>query len=134
MSSEKNFSTMDTTPAAEMGTVTKTDLSGSIYDISERALIRRIDYRIVPLMFFCYLMQFLDKVIINVSSMPYTLWQICDCISADGKIKYANVMGLAKDAHLKGNEFSWMATAFFIAYAIAEIPQSMKSNFHFPPN
>jgi hypothetical protein len=32
-------------------------------------------------------------------------------------------MGLAKDAHLKGNEFSWMATAFFIAFAVAEIPQ-----------
>jgi hypothetical protein len=32
-------------------------------------------------------------------------------------------MGLAKDVKLKGNEFSWMATAFFIAFAVAEIPQ-----------
>ncbi|PMD58991.1 putative allantoate permease [Hyaloscypha bicolor E] len=53
-----------------------------LFDINERALVRRIDYRIVPLMFFCYLMQFLDKILIN----------------------YANVMGLAKDAQLKGNE------------------------------
>lgn len=32
------------------------------------ALRRRIDWHIVPLMFFCYTLQFLDKVILNVSS------------------------------------------------------------------
>ena len=46
-------------------------------------------------------LQFLDKVLIN----------------------YANVMGLPKDLGLQGNDFSWMATAFFIGYAIAEFPQ-----------
>lgn len=30
-------------------------------------LRRRIDFRIVPLMFLCYTLQFLDKVILNVS-------------------------------------------------------------------
>lgn len=30
------------------------------------ALRRRIDFRIVPLMFLCYTLQFLDKVILNV--------------------------------------------------------------------
>lgn len=39
---------------------------GSVIGINEKSLVRRIDYRIVPLMFFCYLMQFLDKVMINV--------------------------------------------------------------------
>jgi hypothetical protein len=39
-------------------------------------------------------------------------------------------MGLAKDAQLKGNEFSWMATAFFIAYALAEFPQGKHQLFH----
>ena len=32
------------------------------------ALRRKIDWRIVPLMFCCYTMQFLDKVILNVRS------------------------------------------------------------------
>jgi len=32
------------------------------------ALRRKIDWHIVPIMFFCYMMQFLDKVILNVSS------------------------------------------------------------------
>lgn len=77
--------------------------ASSITSANERALIRKIDNRIIPLMFCCYLMQFLDKVLIN----------------------YSNVMGLSKDAHLEGNEFSWMATSFFVAYALAEIPQGM---------
>lgn len=34
------------------------------------ALRRKIDWHIVPLMFLCYTMQFLDKVIINVSLSP----------------------------------------------------------------
>jgi len=34
--------------------------------IDMKALRRRIDFRIVPLMFLCYTLQFLDKVILNV--------------------------------------------------------------------
>jgi hypothetical protein len=40
------------------------DTAGSV-DIT--ALRRKIDFHIVPLMFCCYTMQFLDKVILNVS-------------------------------------------------------------------
>ncbi|KAI9857528.1 MAG: hypothetical protein M1824_004788 [Vezdaea acicularis] len=65
-----------------------------------KALRRKIDFRIVPIMFCCYTMQFIDKVLIN----------------------YAAVMGLNKDLKLKGNNFTNAATAFFIAYLIAEIP------------
>ncbi|GAB7356231.1 hypothetical protein MBLNU459_g7050t1 [Dothideomycetes sp. NU459] len=77
--------------------------SGQIedFDVNEAALVRKIDWRIVPTLFLAYFLQFLDKVIIN----------------------YANVMGLQKDLHMKGNDFSWTATAFFIGYAVAEIPQ-----------
>ncbi|KAH8810623.1 putative allantoate permease [Xylogone sp. PMI_703] len=64
-------------------------------------ILRKIDWRIVPIMFMAYFLQFLDKVIVN----------------------YANVMGLQKDLHMTGNDFTWLATAFFIAFCIAEIPQ-----------
>ncbi|KAJ5712962.1 uncharacterized protein N7483_010143, partial [Penicillium malachiteum] len=67
---------------------------------SKTTVRRRIDYRLLPLMFCCYLLQFLDKVTLN----------------------YAAVMGLKKDLSLKGNEFSNTATWFFIAYLIAEVP------------
>lgn len=35
--------------------------------IDMKALRRKIDLRVVPLLFLCYTMQFLDKVILNVS-------------------------------------------------------------------
>ena len=36
-------------------------------DVDLKALRRKIDWHVVPLMFGCYTMQFLDKVILNVS-------------------------------------------------------------------
>lgn len=71
------------------------------YDGQDAALLRKIDWRIVPIMFACYLLQFLDKVIIN----------------------YSATMGIQQDLGMTGNDFSWMATAFFIGYAVAEFPQ-----------
>jgi hypothetical protein len=71
--------------------------SANIQDIR-----RRIDWHIVPLMFACYTMQFLDKVILN----------------------YAAVMGLQKDLSLKGNEFSNVATFLFVGLLCFEIPNS----------
>ncbi|KKA18483.1 MFS transporter [Rasamsonia emersonii CBS 393.64] len=66
------------------------------------ALRRKIDWHIVPLMFCCYTLQFIDKVIIN----------------------YAAVMGISTDLKLKGNDFSNAATSFFIAYLVAEAPNT----------
>ncbi|KAL8752083.1 MAG: hypothetical protein Q9199_005986 [Rusavskia elegans] len=67
-----------------------------------RQLRRKIDWWIVPIMFACYTMQFIDKVSLN----------------------YAAVMGLNKELKLKSNEFSNAATWFFIAYLIAEVPNA----------
>ncbi|KZZ95544.1 Major facilitator superfamily domain, general substrate transporter [Moelleriella libera RCEF 2490] len=67
-----------------------------------RRVVRKVDWAIMPLMFLCYFLQFLDKVLIN----------------------YANIMGISKSLKFgDGNDFSWMATAFFIGYAVAEFPQ-----------
>lgn len=32
-------------------------------------------------------------------------------------------MGLQKDLQMQGQDFSWTATAFFIGYVVAELPQ-----------
>ncbi|KAB5523170.1 putative allantoate protein [Coniochaeta sp. 2T2.1] len=64
------------------------------------ALRRKIDFRIVPLMFLCYTLQFLDKVILN----------------------YAAVMGISKDLNLKGNDFSNVATFLFVGLLCFEVP------------
>lgn len=41
--------------------------------ISLDALRRKIDWHIVPLMFLCYTMQFLDKVLLNVRLLSFCL-------------------------------------------------------------
>lgn len=64
------------------------------------ALRRKIDWHIVPLMFCCYTLQFLDKVILN----------------------YAAVMGMKQDLALKNNEFSNVATFLFVGLLCFEIP------------
>ena len=42
-----------------------------------KALRRKIDWRIVPLMFCCYTMQFIDKVLLNVCSASINLSETC---------------------------------------------------------
>ncbi|OJI96742.1 hypothetical protein ASPVEDRAFT_58601 [Aspergillus versicolor CBS 583.65] len=79
----------------------KVDNAGDCHD--DTALLRRIDWRILPVMFLTYFLQFVDKISLN----------------------YANVMGLQEDLGMSGNDFSWLATAFFIAYAVAEVPQGI---------
>ncbi|KAK3317174.1 allantoate permease [Cercophora scortea] len=64
------------------------------------ALRRKIDFHIVPIMFLCYMMQFMDKVILN----------------------YALVMGISKDLNLGPNDASNLATFLFTALLIFEIP------------
>ncbi|KAI4137222.1 MAG: hypothetical protein LQ341_005236 [Variospora aurantia] len=66
-------------------------------------LRRKIDWWIVPIMFLCYTMQFIDKVSLN----------------------YAAVMGLNQELKLKANEFTNAATWFFIAFLIAEVPNAI---------
>lgn len=60
----------------------------------EKALKKKIDWRIVPLMLACYLLQYLDKTLIN----------------------YANVMGLKEDTSITGNQFSQLAMIFYVSY------------------
>lgn len=66
-----------------------------LHSPDDSKLYAKIDRHIMPLAFLCYFLQFLDKVVIN----------------------YARVMGIESSLGMAGQDFSWMATAFFIAYA-----------------
>jgi len=68
----------------------------------EKALLRKIDWRIMPLMFGCYTLQYLDKTLIN----------------------YANVMGLQDDANISGTQFSLLAMIFYVSYLGCEFPHA----------
>ncbi|KAL2434712.1 putative transporter [Exophiala dermatitidis] len=65
-----------------------------------RRLVRKIDFTIVPCMIAVYFLQYLDKTTIS----------------------YAAVMGLRKDTHLKGQDFSNCAMMFYIGFLAAEFP------------
>ncbi len=70
-------------------------------EVELQRIYRKIDWVILPLMFMCYFLEFLDKILIG----------------------YANVMGLEKDLHLKPGQFQWLATVLYIGMAAAQLPQ-----------
>ena len=107
--------------------VENSSAGNDVYPSSARdlkALRRRIDWHIVPIMCCCYTMQFIDKVLLNVRFpvVGYLFAVGCELISK----QYAAVMGLNKDLKLKGNDFTNAATAFFIAYLISEVPNGKR--------
>ena len=66
----------------------------------EKRLLRKIDWMIMPLMWMCYCLQYLDKTLIN----------------------YANVMGISEDANLTETQFSTLALIFYVSYLGVEFP------------
>ncbi|KAF4910912.1 putative transporter [Colletotrichum fructicola] len=66
----------------------------------ERALVRKLDRVLMPLMAFVYFFQYLDKQSIN----------------------YASVFGLRKDLRLTGQDFSWVISLFYFGQLCSEYP------------
>lgn len=66
----------------------------------EKKLRRKIDWMIMPLMWCCYCLQYLDKTLIN----------------------YANVMGLEADTHISKDQYNYLALIFYISYLVLEFP------------
>lgn len=88
------------------------------------AFLRKVDWRIVPITFLCYLMNLIDKVALNVSGSAKCMKRRVLTLP----LQYAVVMGLTKDLGLTGDDFSNTATVFFAAYLIAEIPTGIVSS------
>ncbi|CAN8098235.1 unnamed protein product [Discula destructiva] len=64
----------------------------------EKKVLKRIDMRILPLLLGAYFFQQLDK-----STLSYT-----------------SVFGLADDAHLVGNEYSWLGSVLYLAQLVMQ--------------
>ncbi|OGE58608.1 hypothetical protein PENARI_c001G11152 [Penicillium arizonense] len=71
-----------------------------ISEVNEKALVRKIDWMIMPLMWAAYNLQYLDKVLIN----------------------YASVMGLLSDTNMHTDQFSNLTLAFYVTYLFFELP------------
>ncbi|KAJ9139406.1 MFS general substrate transporter [Pleurostoma richardsiae] len=68
----------------------------------EKAVLRKIDWIVMPAMTFVYFFQYLDKQTIN----------------------YASVFGLNSDLNLTGTQFSWVVTLFYFGQLTSEFPAS----------
>ncbi|KAJ7286130.1 major facilitator superfamily domain-containing protein [Mycena rebaudengoi] len=66
-------------------------------------LRRKIDWHIMPLMCFMYLMTFADKTTLGQSA----------------------VLGLQQGAHLTQNQFNWLGSIFYFSYLLFEYPQNL---------
>lgn len=70
---------------------------------SQRRLISKIDFRVIPILSLMYLMAFLDRT--NIAN--------------------ASVFGLQKDLKLTGTQYNTALTMFFIPYVVFEIPSNI---------
>ncbi|KAL5392763.1 hypothetical protein DPSP01_000463 [Paraphaeosphaeria sporulosa] len=74
---------------------------GAQIDAAEaKRVLRKIDVRIVPILFFIYLLQYLDK----------------------NGINYASAYGLNEGTKLKGQDFSWLGSIFYFGYLVGQYP------------
>ncbi|EME83908.1 uncharacterized protein MYCFIDRAFT_133760 [Pseudocercospora fijiensis CIRAD86] len=70
---------------------------------TERKLVTRIDFHVVPFLCILYLLAFLDRV--NIAN--------------------ANVFGLSKELGLQGDEYNTALVIFFVPYVLFEIPSNI---------
>ncbi|WWC95627.1 hypothetical protein V866_002492 [Kwoniella sp. B9012] len=70
-----------------------------------KALVRKLDKRLIPILFFTYALQCIDK----------------SCLG------YASVFTLSKDLGLKGKQYSWLSSLFYFGYLICEYPTTLLS-------
>ncbi|KAI0844898.1 putative allantoate permease [Daldinia vernicosa] len=68
-----------------------------------RLILRRIDWRIMPLLFLTYTFNFMDKTILSSAS----------------------VFGLREDTHLEGSNYSWVSSVFYFGYFLWAYPTTL---------
>lgn len=87
----------------------------------ERAVVRKIDRRLIPIMLIVNGLQFLDK---NVRLyLMRTLYYLS--LTHSKTISSAATYGLAGQAHLVGQEFSLLISIFYIGYLLAQYPTNI---------
>jgi sugar phosphate permease len=74
---------------------------GSPIDPAEaKRVLRKIDMRIVPILFVVYLLQYLDK----------------------NSLNFAAAYGFQKGTHLHKQQYSWLSSIFYFGYMFAQFP------------
>ncbi|EED21300.1 pantothenate transporter, putative [Talaromyces stipitatus ATCC 10500] len=68
-----------------------------------RRIVRKVDWRLIPILFFTYMLNFMDKTILSSAS----------------------VFGLIDDTHLVGQQYSWVSSIFYFGYFFWEYPTNV---------
>ena len=63
-------------------------------EATNRRLLRKIDWHLLPIMCFVYGLNFLDKTTLS----------------------YASITGLQQDIHISGAQYSWLGSIFYFGY------------------
>jgi MFS family permease len=71
--------------------------------VNEKALVRKLDVRLLPVLTLLYLLSFLDR----------------------SNVGNARVEGLAKDLHMTGDQYLTGLTLYFIGYVLFEVPANI---------
>ncbi|KAH9883992.1 allantoate permease [Xylariomycetidae sp. FL2044] len=67
-----------------------------------KRVLRKIDMRVVPILFMTYMLQYLDK----------------------NSINFANTYGLQEGTNLTGQDYSWLGSIFYFGYMISQLPSA----------
>lgn len=82
---------------------TDTSAIAAEHNINEKAFVRRLDLKILPVLSFLYLLSFLDR----------------------SNVGNARIEGLTTDLHMSGDEYLTGLTLFFVGYVIFEVPANI---------
>lgn len=75
----------------------------SFSHLDEKAILRKMDLRLIPMLALLYLLSFLDR----------------------GNIGNAKIEGLVEDLGMTGSQYNWTLTVFFFTYAAFEVPSNL---------
>lgn len=75
----------------------------SFAHLDEKAILRKMDLRLIPMLALLYLLSFLDR----------------------GNIGNAKIEGLTEDLNMSGAQYNWCLTVFFFTYAAFEVPSNL---------
>jgi hypothetical protein len=82
------------------------DWAGEDVDFShvdEKAVLRKMDLRLLPMLALLYLLSFLDR----------------------GNIGNAKIEGLTETLHMTGPQYNWCLTVLFFTYCAFEVPSNL---------
>ncbi|KAJ5930445.1 hypothetical protein N7466_005938, partial [Penicillium verhagenii] len=98
-------------PTAEQNEDALIDVEPSEYS----RILRKVDYRVIPILATLYLLSFLDRG--ETHSVFMANWTCVDLLGYVGSIGNAKIQGMATDLGLVGNQYNWQVHMGAIAYA-----------------